>query len=290
MPDYDGTSNKPVGEVLKEARESKGISLTTVHEMTKIPMDVLKAIEEGYTVRTISPFYLKGFIKMYAQYLEINVDHLLQKEPRVVQSEKKETLPKKKPFVKKYEREVNDVFWTKQRQRQAVQIAAGVIGFLILVKMVGCLMRGDPDQPAREAGRQTRTASMVRPDVEQPKPLPKPKPKPRPGQQAETRSTENAPAAKPQQEKKTVEGVNLTIRAKRRGWLQVKVDGVVVLETTVEEGAVEAWHADESIVISGKTIHALEYELNGRHLGSLGRADRSARRVVVTEDGLQVKD
>ena len=33
------------GQVLKQAREQKGISLDSIHEATKIPLDALKAIE-----------------------------------------------------------------------------------------------------------------------------------------------------------------------------------------------------------------------------------------------------
>ena len=64
------------GTLLKSTREARGISLRVVHEATKIPMDVLRAIEEGYTVRTLTPFYFKGFIKMYAGYLKINVQDI----------------------------------------------------------------------------------------------------------------------------------------------------------------------------------------------------------------------
>ena len=47
----DNQSQK--GQILKKAREAKGLGLDVVHEATKIPMDVLRAIEEGYTVRTL---------------------------------------------------------------------------------------------------------------------------------------------------------------------------------------------------------------------------------------------
>ena len=63
---------KAKGSLLKEAREAKGIGLEKVHEDTKIPMDALKALEEGYTVRSMSGFYQRGFLKMYAQYLNLD--------------------------------------------------------------------------------------------------------------------------------------------------------------------------------------------------------------------------
>jgi len=63
--------------ILKNARESQGLSLEIVHEATKIPLDALRAIEEGYTIRMLSPFYYNGFVKMYAQYLNIDVAQVI---------------------------------------------------------------------------------------------------------------------------------------------------------------------------------------------------------------------
>ena len=77
MTDQSG-SPAHKGVILKEARESRRISLETVHEATKIPMDALRAIEEGYTVRSLSSFYYKGFIKMYAQYLGVDAREVIE--------------------------------------------------------------------------------------------------------------------------------------------------------------------------------------------------------------------
>ena len=65
------------GLVLKQAREAKGISLEAVQEATKIPLDSLKAIEEGYRVRTLTDFYYRAFIKLYARYLKLDISSIL---------------------------------------------------------------------------------------------------------------------------------------------------------------------------------------------------------------------
>ena len=39
----------------------------------KSPWMPLKAIEEGYSVRLLSPFYYRGFIKIYAEFLGLDV-------------------------------------------------------------------------------------------------------------------------------------------------------------------------------------------------------------------------
>ena len=83
--------------------------------------------------------------------------------------------------------------------------------------------------------------------------------------------------------------VKLTVKAQKKGWLQVKVDGNLVFQSVLDVGASESWQANDAIELSGKNIHNLEFEVNGKVLGGLGRADRSARRVIITKDGLSVK-
>ncbi|MFH0754221.1 MAG: RodZ domain-containing protein [Candidatus Omnitrophota bacterium] len=70
-----------VGLLLKQERERKGIGLDVVHEATKVPMDALRAIEEGYKVRTLTAFYYKSFVKIYAQYLGLDANHVVNLIP-----------------------------------------------------------------------------------------------------------------------------------------------------------------------------------------------------------------
>src|ERR1700691_816555 len=74
MPPTDSNSEKP--SILKTTRVAKGLTLEIVHEATKIPMDALRAIEEGYSVRILSPFYYRGFIKIYAEFLGLDVGEM----------------------------------------------------------------------------------------------------------------------------------------------------------------------------------------------------------------------
>jgi len=83
--------------------------------------------------------------------------------------------------------------------------------------------------------------------------------------------------------------VNLTVRANQNSWLRVKTDGIVVFQSTLRVGAVETWFADKEIEISGRNINRLEFELNGKMIGTLGRKDRNAKKVVITKRGLSVK-
>src|SRR6185295_12967123 len=75
MSEKTQTQETSPGTFLKQCRQEQGHSLEAVHEATKIPLDVLRGIEEGYKVRTLSPFYYKGFLKLYANYLNVELNH-----------------------------------------------------------------------------------------------------------------------------------------------------------------------------------------------------------------------
>lgn len=74
-------SKKDVGAILKAERETRGLTLEVVQEATKIPLDSLRAIEEGYKIRTLTSFYYKSFVKLYAKYLGIDPAPLLAVVP-----------------------------------------------------------------------------------------------------------------------------------------------------------------------------------------------------------------
>nr|HPN88047.1 DUF4115 domain-containing protein [Candidatus Omnitrophota bacterium] len=82
--------------------------------------------------------------------------------------------------------------------------------------------------------------------------------------------------------------VVVVVRAKSAGWLRVKSDGETVFQGELKIGDVETWTAKEKIEISGRHIGQLEFEINGKLIGSLGREDRQAKTVIITKNGLSV--
>ncbi len=117
------------GLLLKETRELKGLSIETVHEMTKIPLDVLHAIEEGYTVRMVSAYYFKGFIKMYAKFLGLDASLVLD-EPLPV----KPTTDEPVSVVLDPEHRKFNEYITRQNKKQRIitSIFLGIFAVAIL--------------------------------------------------------------------------------------------------------------------------------------------------------------
>jgi len=281
------------GEFLKKVRESKGISLQTIHEATKIPLDALKAIEEGYTIRSLSTFYLRGFLKIYAQYLDINVSEVLE-------DFKEEKLPPKqiKPKVAEFDtRDVKETFTrffnAERRQNLKKLIGIIIVLFLFIGFVKAMAMKRRENAPARivkqkeprkiQAPQDTQKTKKVSPPpsaAAKSEPVPAEASAPTP---VETTTEVKSPV--PSGKK-----ISLTVRAKRGIWLQVKADGTVVFQSTLKQGVAETWTAETKIEISGKNMGELDFELNGKAIGSLGKSDRMARRIVVTKEGFSVKN
>lgn len=68
---------KSTGQILKENRERKGISINEVAIATKINVKTIMAMEAGDIEKLPPKTFLRGFVRAYASYLELDVDQTL---------------------------------------------------------------------------------------------------------------------------------------------------------------------------------------------------------------------
>jgi cytoskeleton protein RodZ len=61
-----------VGEVLRQQRESRGLSLEDVRSALGIPLHYLQAMEGGKSSLVADEFYLIPFLRRYAEFLELD--------------------------------------------------------------------------------------------------------------------------------------------------------------------------------------------------------------------------
>ena len=61
-----------VGELLKQAREKKGLSHEQVSEMTRLRVHILKALEGEVWEELPPPVFVRGFIRSYARILDLD--------------------------------------------------------------------------------------------------------------------------------------------------------------------------------------------------------------------------
>ncbi len=69
---------KEIGEKLKEARESMGITIEEAASDLKLRQSQIENIEEGNKEAFKDVFYLKMFIKNYSKYLGLDYDKMVE--------------------------------------------------------------------------------------------------------------------------------------------------------------------------------------------------------------------
>lgn len=86
-----------IGERLEEARKRKGISIREAAESTKIRGDYLQKFEANSFEVDLPPLYIRGFLRSYARYLDLDPDRvvsdydtLLGRESRPARRESRE--------------------------------------------------------------------------------------------------------------------------------------------------------------------------------------------------------
>lgn len=288
-----------VGVLLKRERERKGIALDVVHEATKVPLDALKAIEEGYKVRTLTAFYYKSFVKIYAKYIGLDANAVAamipthHPRPEAVAAFVRPGAVRPVPASGAGPHRVEGVrslnllsspMILKKKKKvftfavAAACVAAGVFLAGFVIHKVAVAVSRAPDTASKAA----------------PRPAPrKAKPAPVPAR-AETTASDEGPkaaAARTQADggDKVPRHISLTVRAQVNTWIDVHVDGQAAFRGTFKKGVSSTWQGTKKIELSAKNLAALEFEVNGRNVAKLSRRDPKARKVIVTPEGLNVE-
>lgn len=72
---------RKLGEILKQKRREKNLSLKEVENATSIRQSHLESIEEGTITEQLAGIYVQGFLKQYAVFLGLEVDQLVRDNP-----------------------------------------------------------------------------------------------------------------------------------------------------------------------------------------------------------------
>jgi len=82
-----------LGNILKEAREAKGLSLDELQSITKIQKRYLIGIEDGNYSMMPGKFYVRAFIKQYAEAVGLDPDPLFEQYKNEIPNTYNEELP-----------------------------------------------------------------------------------------------------------------------------------------------------------------------------------------------------
>lgn len=142
-----------LGQKLKEARGTKGLSIDQLHEITKIQKRHLVAIEEGNYDVLPGAFYARAFIKQYADAVGLNGEELLvEYQSTIPQSEKRE-VPQVSTGQKTQETMQKSSSWPIADHMPKILIALLVVAFgVVLWFVIQTLTGKDNDQVPNAQG------------------------------------------------------------------------------------------------------------------------------------------
>ena len=169
-----------IGERLEEARKRKGISVREAAEATKIRSDYLQKFEANSFDLDLPALYIKGFVRSYARYLELDADRLLQEfasafggEARPARRETREVYgrvdfsetPARTSAAPAAEPETAEPAPRASAIDQAVLLKYGVLGggallAVVLIILVINLLSSRSDAPSRSAANSGQTPAV----------------------------------------------------------------------------------------------------------------------------------
>lgn len=271
---------KSVGTVLREVRESAGLTLDDAVRVTRIGKPYLVALEEGRFDRLPNEAYIKGFLRSYAAYLKVPEEEIIACYDQSVPGKSSSPAAVVPPSEERQS--------TEMKQRGQFKRIVPVIVLIVLVAAVSTYLftvRSGNDVNVPVENKQSVADSVPVPGkaeiAEVPAPL---------GE--ETGKTDSAPEASDGTEKDSgsdkaaplPDGLVLKIKVIADGWLDVTIDDAITQHYELKSGDQIAWKADKGFALDLSNAGGVEAQLNGKTLRPFGKSGESAHVVLNAGD------
>ncbi|MBN2121030.1 MAG: DUF4115 domain-containing protein [Candidatus Omnitrophica bacterium] len=270
---------------LGQVRKEKNISLQEISKKTRLHPSILRNIEEAKDLDEIGKFYLKGFLKIYAQFLKEGsllkeIDQVFaiekpkknifgfrqEKTPGKEESEIKEakkeevkTKPQVKPKTPKLKLQPPKLPSKDTLKKIKPNINKKTLAVIASVAVLLILLQIIPKKDAKKSA----------PDLKAP---------------VETKTTKTKPVAptKSENEKPLV-----SILTKKDVFVEVSVDGKLIFQNVIIGGTKESWIAQRKleIKISNPSLVSLEI---GNQIIPTSNTKRPAL-YIITPEGFRVE-
>ena len=259
-----------LGARLKNARESRGLSLHGVSDMTKISIALLEALERDEYERLPGGIFSKSFVKAYAVAVGLDADSAVaQFIEEHAEHERVNQATAGDPQVTPEDREF------LQQQQRAVRLLRGglvVVAVLAVALLVYELWVWWPrPEPAVVAVPHTPPPVSPPPAASQPAPSPA-----KPAVEAPPPPV--APKPEPPRKPMVFE-----FTATAPCWLELTADGVVVFNRQLQAGERQRVEAKQELRVHAGDAGVLEWTIDGAAAAVLGEAGKSARATVTPE-------
>ncbi|MEI8349207.1 MAG: RodZ domain-containing protein [Candidatus Omnitrophota bacterium] len=239
---------------LAAKRQELGLSIEEVVEKTKLYPSVIRDIEAG-SIDNINSAYRKGFIKIYASFLNINVEDSLE-------------------HISVFDTKINKTFQSpkvkqpslEKKIKLSIKIPPHIKRLIVIILVALCIV--------------WLGLNFIRLVGKKIKELPKPK------HSAVKRETVRPKISPPSQLNPRELSVSLT--AKRECMITVKVDGKSLFHGPFKKGDRETWTGYKEINLKISDGSSVYIEVNGKPLPSLTTTHKAIKSLKVTPSGVSV--
>jgi len=246
-------SPREIGEILKEARDKKGLTVEKAAKTLQVQPKIIRALEEGTADETLSKVYAVLFLKRYASFLFLDADSLSNDYKIYYPDEKVSNFD-----VVKESPGLDD---DQMQKWMGLSIAViSVFALIFFIMFVGAKLASfsgkKVDQP--EKPKKIQLAVKTKQKTENIFPIPK-----------------NSP-------------VILTLKSNEDAWMKTKVDGNVVFEGILKKGETKKWSASDEIDLWVGRAESLSFTINGKFIGQIGRG--RIKSIQILRYGLKVEN
>jgi cytoskeleton protein RodZ len=276
----DLSSSSP-GAVLRRCREYHGISLEEAAEATKMGKNYLIALENDNSKEFASQAYLKGFLRIYTNYLGLNPDDMLRLYDKYANGSD----------TKPAEPRIGTGTVPPKRRMSFKKFAIPAFLLLLIVITAGILNRSNappkreqtPPQTAEQKPAQAiqpvHSSAHIPPPYQKPESKSAPVERPADAQPADQNGGQSQPA-------ETARSFIVRMKVNQNGTLNVTIDGAVSQKYELTAGDAIEWKAEKQIALDLSNAGGVEVELNGKPLKPLGLAGKPVF-IVLDADGVR---
>lgn len=291
------------GDYLKAIRREKGCSIEEVSKATKIQPSVLRALEEG-RIDNVDKIYLKGFLKLYCRFLNIDWDGFSRDYSvfDVYKNASKDMPVKKEAIVNTSKqsgltREGFSLVEFIIARKRIIAITCAVLVFLIMVFLAyknRAVFQKTIFQGAVFKARKAKEKAG------KPKPSAPSESKKPQGKKAQSKKAQNEkeglnnpsripiPQGGEKDAKSSAKNINMVIRAQEDSFLTIRVDGKIVYQRMMYKGNAEAWKARNNIEFSVGNAGGIILEINGQVFSPLGKKGQVIKNIRVDRSELSI--
>ena len=261
-----------LGQQIREARITNNLSLESVSGHLHIPVKTLQSIEDGCEGNLLPPVFLRGLVRSYCLFLELENTGIIEKTDRLLKSDdenKPLNLKSLRPVYENRESKPIGIILTV-----LVLIVGGFFVYSFYFLETPISFNGD-------------NKTLTKPLVVEVEPIIEPVQKSTPAIQesispaepspeipevsteitlVEKKQTESIQIIKPVAVQNTVEPLVLEVEASEDTWISIAVDKKETKDVRLEADKIQQWEAKKQYLLTLGNTHAVRVLLNGREI------------------------